>query len=210
MTISEKKIRFLALGDSYTCGEAVLAQQSWVALLVAHLQRAGIETKETHIVAKTGWTTADLQAAIDQEKFEPPYDLVSLLIGANNQYRGEKKGYTTASYRTEFAALLASALRFAGGRAERLIVLSIPNYGLTPFVPAEEKSQVAKEICTYNQINKAESQKIGAHYFDTGPVSADVATNLNLTAEDKLHPSAALYQRWVNFLGDEVIRIFLN
>ena len=99
-------LRFLALGDSYTIGEGVAEHERWPAQLAARLRADGIDLGTPRIVATTGWTTDELSAAMDTQRFDPPYDLVSLSIGVNNQYRGRD----TDNYRQEFVALLERAI----------------------------------------------------------------------------------------------------
>lgn len=180
-------VRYLALGDSYTIGESVPAGERFPHQLAREL---GIATPT--IIAKTGWTTDELNAAIDAASPRGPFDLVTLLIGVNNQYRGRE----AEQYRGEFAALLQRAIGFAGGDPSRVIVVSIPDWGVTPFAEGRDRAQIAREIDQYNAVNRDEAQRAGAHYVDITPISrgADPA----LVAGDGLHPSGKQYREWVD------------
>ena len=176
--------RFLALGDSYTIGEGVAESERWPVLLAA---RDGFAPPE--IIAQTGWTTDELSAAIDVAAPRGPYDLVSLLIGVNNQYRGRD----AEEYRREFAALLGRAIGFAGGDPSRVLVVSIPDWGVTPFAEGRDRAQIAEEIDRYNAINREEAARTRARYADITGISRQFANEL---AADGLHPSGAMYRRW--------------
>lgn len=183
--------RFLALGDSYTIGEAVDPGERWPAQLAQRLQLG-----EPEIIAKTGWTTDELSAAIDAVKPEGPFDLVSLLIGVNDQYRGRK----AESYRAGFTALLDRAVAFAGNDPRRVMVVSIPDWGVTPFAADRDRAEIAAEIDRFNAVNAEEAGRAGAHYADVAAVSREAATRPELTATDGLHPSGDLYRRWVDII----------
>jgi lysophospholipase L1-like esterase len=145
------------------------------------------------IIAKTGWTTDELSSAIDAAKPKGRYDLVTLLIGVNNQYRGRD----AEQYRKEFAALLQRAIGFAGGDRKRVIVVSIPDWGVTPFAANRDRAKIAAEIDRFNAINAEETKRAGAKYADITPVSRK---NPTLVAPDGLHPSAAMYAQWVTVI----------
>ena len=181
--------RFLALGDSYTIGESVAPAERWPNVLAREL---GIPAPQ--IIAKTGWTTDELNAAIDAAKPEGTFDLVTLLIGVNNQYRGR----SAEEYRAQFSALLRRAIGFAGGDPRKVVVVSIPDWGMTPFAEGRDRAQIAAEIDRFNAINREEAERASAHYVDVTAVSreADPA----LVASDKLHPSALMYRRWVDLI----------
>ena len=187
--------RFLALGDSYTIGEGVADSQRWPEQLVDALRREGWSIATPRIVARTGWTTDELSAAIDQQAFDPPYDLVTLLIGVNNQYRGGGLD----RYRAEFRALLRRAIGFAGQDAQRVVVVSIPDWGVTRFARDghRDRRQIAREIDAFNAANRALAAELGVGYADVTPASRDRGDEPAMLAEDGLHPSAAMYRRWV-------------
>jgi lysophospholipase L1-like esterase len=188
-------IQYLALGDSYTIGESVRAPERWTTQLAALVESApGFEGRRVDVahIAKTGWTTDELWQGMQARTIEPPYDLVSLLIGVNNQYRGRDIN----EYREQFAFLLGKAIEYAGGDPQRVIVLSIPDWGVTPFASERDTAQIAREIDAFNAVNQAETEKAGAHYIDITPISRTAVTDPTLIAEDGLHPSGKMYTAW--------------
>jgi lysophospholipase L1-like esterase len=195
---------YLALGDSYTCGEAIPSLQSFPQQLTATLREQGLELADPTIVAVTGWTTDELQQAIAEKQLEQTYDFVTLLIGANNQYRGPARGFTPQSYQTGFAGLLQTAIGFAGGHPDHVVVVSIPDWGATPFAAGQERERIAQEIDAYNAINKAESKRLGAHYVDITPLSRQAANNPSLVASDDLHYAGSMYAQWVQSMLPQV------
>ena len=185
------KIRYLALGDSYTIGESVEEFERWPNQLVDFLKAGGIPT-EVDVIARTGWTTKELWEGIQAQPVEPPYDLVSLLIGVNNQYRG----YDIKEYREQFAFLLNKAVGYAAGNPKHVIVLSIPDWSVTPFARGHILQQIAKDIDRFNTVNREETEKVGAYYVDVTPVSREAANDPSLIASDGLHPSGKMYSEW--------------
>lgn len=190
MPADQPSTRYLALGDSYTIGESVAAEERFPDQLARTLGIA-----DPQIIAKTGWTTDELNAAIDAADPQGPFDLVTLLIGVNNQYRGRGAD----EYRTQFAALLQRAIGFASGDAKRVIVVSIPDWGVTPFAGDRDRAKIAREIDQFNAINREEAQRAAAHYVDITPISrrADPA----LVAADGLHPSGKQYAEWAKLIA---------
>lgn len=188
---SKESIRYLALGDSYTIGESVSENERWSNQLAAALGDKGLAV-DVSIIARTGWTTSELWEGIQAREIAPPYDMVSLLIGVNNQYRG----YDKDEYRKEFGFLLGKAIEYAGGDAKRVFVLSIPDWGITPFAAGRDQNQIAAEIDAFNAINLDESQKAGVHYVDVTSVSRQAAHDPTLVAVDGLHPSGKMYAEW--------------
>jgi lysophospholipase L1-like esterase len=184
---------FLALGDSYTIGEGVAESQRWPNELVAQLRREGHALADAEIVATTGWTTGELLQALAARPPAPPYALVSLLIGVNNQYRGGDPEI----YRAEFADLLEKAIVWAGRAADRVIVVSIPDWGVTPFATGKsmDGATVAAAIDRFNAIACGLAQAAGAHWVDVTGLSRGVARAM--LADDGLHPSAEQYAHWV-------------
>jgi len=181
-------VRFLALGDSYTIGESVAESDRWPNQLAEVLK-----TAKPQIIAKTGWTTDELNAAIDAADPHGPFDLVTLLIGVNNQYRGRD----AEEYRRQFVGLLNRAIGFAAGKADRVIVVSIPDWGVTPFAAKRDRAAIARDIDRFNAINREEAGRAGAGYVDITRVSRARA---ELVAGDGLHPSAAMYAEWVKLV----------
>lgn len=190
----EKKLSFLALGDSYTIGEAVPENDCWPMQLVEMLNNVGKAFSKPHIIATTGWTSDELIAAIKIENPLGPFDLVSLLIGVNNQYRG----YSKEVYAKEFQDLLNQAIDFAGGIAIHVVVISIPDWGATPFAEDRNRDEIALEIDQYNSINHEISRTMGVHYIDITPDSRLALSDNTLVTTDKLHPSGTEYQKWAN------------
>jgi lysophospholipase L1-like esterase len=184
--------RYLALGDSYTIGESVAPADRFPHQLARELNLG-----DPQIIARTGWTTDELNDAIDAANPQGPFDLVTLLIGVNNQYRGRD----AEQYRVELAALLQRAIGFAGGDAKNVVVVSIPDWGVTPFAEGRDRAEIAKDIDRYNAINREEAVRAGARYVDITPVSrgGDPA----LVAEDKLHPSGKQYTEWMRLILPE-------
>lgn len=184
-------LRYLALGDSYTIGENVEEAERFPNQLAALLADEGFRV-EVKIIARTGWTTDELWQGIQKEDITPPYDMVSLLIGVNNQYRGRN----IEEYREGFIFLLNKAIEYAGGDVKRVIVFSIPDWGVTPFAAGRNTTQIASEIDAFNQVNLEESQKAGAHYVDVTAVSRKAEEDPTLVAGDGLHPSGKMYSEW--------------
>lgn len=190
--MNDDVLRYLALGDSYTIGERVPEAGRWPVQLVALLRKEGVPVADPEIIARTGWTTDELAAGIERAAPQGPYDLVSLLIGVNNQYRGR----SADDYRREFADLLDQAIAFAAGDANRVFVVSIPDWGVTPFAEGRDRTQIANEIDTFNAINREEAKRRGVAYIDITPGSRKAANNPDLVAGDGLHPAASMYTAW--------------
>jgi lysophospholipase L1-like esterase len=190
--LSASGLGYLALGDSYTIGESVPIFKSFPYQLVQMLREKGLPVQAPEMVAKTGWTTDELKAGIENTRLLPSYDFVTLLIGVNNQYRGR----TTENYAPEFEALLEKAIRFAGGHKERVVVLSIPDWGQTPYAEGRDRSKISLEIVAYNTVNSMIAQKHGIHYVDITAGSREATIDKSLVAADGLHPSGKEYGRW--------------
>ena len=188
-------LKYLALGDSYTIGEALPVEDSWPMQWAHALRANGSNIAEPGIIAKTGWTTDELSEVLDEAEssstIAPPYDLVSLSIGVNNQYRGRSPD----NYREEFSALLKRAIGYAGKKTSRIFVLSIPDWGITEFgqKSGRDAAQIARELDLYNRINAEVSKQAGAHWVDISAVTREVGVEAKYYAEDGLHPSRALY-----------------
>lgn len=191
----------LNLGDSYTIGEAVEVNQRFPNQTVQLLQKDGIHFTDPFIIAKTGWTTDELANAITASNLTSKFDYVTLLIGVNNEFRGRDTG----EYRLQFRSLLQTALNYASNNAKHVFVLSIPDWGATPFIVNDPKqrsaAQVAAEIDEFNAINKDEALKAGTNYIDITPISRQAPSNPALVASDGLHPSGLMYGEWVKLLA---------
>ena len=197
------EVRVLALGDSYTIGEGVAEADRWPVRLVAMLRARGLNVAAPRIIARTGWTTDELSAGIDDARPDSSYDLVTLLIGVNNQFRGRSE----EEYRTQFRALLERAIAFAGRRAARVVVVSIPDWGVTPFAAGRDRSAIARTIDCFNAVNRDETSRAGAQYADVTSVSRRAAGDASLSAGDGLHPSAAMYAAWLDIIFPISLRI---
>ena len=203
LKIEKTKIQYLALGDSYTIGESVDEKYSWPIQLKFNLFNSDSNTflDSVRIIAKTGWTTSDLLNYISNIKINNNYDLVSLLIGVNNQFRG----YDTNIYEKEFEKLLIKSIGFANSNFSNVFVLSIPDYGVTPFGKLRDSEKIKSEINLYNEINYKISKKYGVLYFDITDISRLAEFDSTLLADDMLHPSKKMYNLWVEKIVDQVI-----
>ncbi|MGH7458955.1 MAG: SGNH/GDSL hydrolase family protein [Longimicrobiaceae bacterium] len=198
---SREPARFLALGDSYTIGEGVPEGRRWPVQLAERLRAAGVVIADPRIIAQTGWTVAELDAGMDAAGLRERFDLVTLLIGVNDQYRG----YPLEGYRTGFRDLLARAVAFAGGEPGRVVVLSIPDWGVTPFARQQGQGPrtVAREIDRFNKVKREEAERAGARYVDVTGSSRRAADDTALLAPDGLHPSGEMYAAWVELVLPE-------
>lgn len=198
MTATRTAFRYLALGDSYTCGEGVAPAERWPEQLASRLRSGSLAIGEVRIVARTGWTTQELAAGIEQADLQPPYDLVSLQIGVNDQYLGQ----SAESYRVSLRALLAHARMLAGGRAGRVLVPSIPDWGHTPYARQQQRdrAQVARELDAYNAAARDEAARVGMRWIDITPLSRQ--TTPGWIGADGLHPTGAQYATWVEPIAE--------
>jgi lysophospholipase L1-like esterase len=153
-TLQDQKYKYLALGDSYTIGESVEEYERFPVQLSARLKKEGIDIPNPLIIAKTGWTTDELMTAINEKNVRDTFDIVTLLIGVNNQYRSR----SSEQFRGEFKQLLDIAINYAGGNKNHVFVLSIPDWGVTPFAEGRDRNKIAKEIDEYNKVKKEETE----------------------------------------------------
>lgn len=183
----------LSLGDSYSVGEGVATDQTWPAQLISKLRAEGRLMDDAKVVATTGWSTDELLEAIEQSAFNPPYSLVSLLIGVNNQYRGR----SLENYAEEFSRLLEIAVELAGSKSGQVIVVSIPDWGVTPFARENgvDADAVAAGIDRFNACAQQLASQRGVHWLDITDISRGVGRSL--LADDGLHPSADQYALWM-------------
>ncbi len=189
-------LRYLALGDSYTIGESVEANERYPEQLAARLRQEGVDLAPVEIIARTGWTTGDLSAAIQIARPQPPYDLVTLLIGVNDQFRGR----SLLEYEAKFSEVLITAISLAGDDPTKVIVLSIPDYSVTPFVDMFNKGEISRAIARFNESNRRISEAAGVMYVDITPISQQAGEGSPLLAWDGLHPSGEMYAMWVELL----------
>ncbi len=189
---ADVEVRILSLGDSYTIGEAVAEGERWPVHLAGLLREVGVGVEPPRIIAQTGWTTMDLQVALNDAQLDPPYDLVTLLIGVNNQYQGR----SLEEYREGFAGLLEQAIDLAGADPARVVVLSIPDYGVTPFASEMDTAAISTALEQFNAANQEITLRAGVAYVDITPISLQAATDPSLVARDGLHPSGEMYRAW--------------
>lgn len=192
-------VKFLALGDSYTIGESVAELQRWPIQLRNRLSERGFTCLTPKIIAVTGWRTDDLINALKAQQPDRDFNLVSLLIGVNNQYQGK----SIEAYARDFETLLKSAIACAGGHAASVFVLSIPDYGYTPF-GIDRRPEISSQIDAFNAANKSVTKKLGITYIDITDISRQGLTDPELIAEDGLHPSGKMYARWVDRIAEEI------
>jgi lysophospholipase L1-like esterase len=200
-----KSYHYLALGDSYTIGEKVDTKQNFPNQVTESLKKDGYSFAAPDIIAQTGWTTDELQQALLKAAPEGPYDFVTLLIGVNNQYRGKD----LSSYIPQFESLLRQSIQYAGRDSSRVIVLSIPDWSVTPFANASlpdnkgrDQKQIAAQIDEYNAANKLISGKYRVHYIDITNSTREAKNDPSLLAADGLHPSAKEYERWAKQVAE--------
>jgi lysophospholipase L1-like esterase len=190
---------YLALGDSYTIGESVLENDRYPVQTIKLLNNPKFRFSEPEIIATTGWTTADLQNAISNYHFKnSAYDIVTLLIGVNNQYQGKSQ----SEYKEQFTALLQKSIQLAGGKASHVVVISIPDYSVTPFASGRnDKDKIVAEIDSFNAINKQVSQTYGTDYLYITDETRKAATDKTLITSDGLHYSGKEYAIWADKLS---------
>lgn len=205
--MGEPRQGYLALGDSYTIGEGVPPECRWPDRLACALHAAGLDLGKPTVIAQTGWTCAELSAAIAAAQPLGHWRLVSLLIGVNDQYRG----YPLADYTPNIVGLLDQAIALADGQAQRVLVLSIPDWGVTPFARAEghEPALVAAQIDRYNAIAQAQAEQRGAAFLDITATSRCHGNDSTMLAADGLHPGAAMHALWAD-VALPVVRAMLG
>ena len=196
---------YLALGDSYTIGQSVSESDRFPVQTAKLLSDTGFHFSTPEIIATTGWTTADLQNAINNYRFrDSVYDIVTLLIGVNNQYQGRSE----SEYANQFTALLQKSIRLSGGKASHVIVVSIPDYSVTPFAnERNDKTKIAAEIDSFNAINKQVSQDYGTGYLYITDETRKAATDESLITSDGLHYSGKEYAIWAAKLAVQIEKI---
>ncbi len=196
----ETELKYLALGDSYTIGESVTEIERWPVQLADRLRQDGISIGDPDIIARTGWTTDELINGIADRKVSGTYDLVSLLIGVNNQYRGRD----SENFREEFKELLIQALVFAANDTSNVFVLSIPDWGVMPFAEGRDREKISSEIDEYNNVCREECEIMGIAFINITPISREAAYKPEYVADDGLHPSGEMYTEWVGLFYSNV------
>ena len=192
-------LRYLALGDSYTIGESVTEKDRWPNQLASQLSKTNNKEVKTSIIATTGWRTDNLMNAITIAKLKDEYDLVSLLIGVNNQYQGK----SIEQFATEFEELLKTSIRLAQGNKENVFVVSIPDYGFTPY-GQKNQSKISKEIDQFNDVSKKITDQYNVRYINITDISRQGMIQPSLVASDGLHPSGAMYSLWVERIAKQI------
>ena len=188
---------YLALGDSYTIGQSVAIADRFPVQATVYLTAQGIPFSAPEIIAQTGWTTANLMSALGAPApLKPRYDIVTLLIGVNNQYQHRPQ----QEYAEQFLSLLNKAVQYAGNNKKRVIVLSIPDYSVTPYASGSNKALIAREIDSFNLINKTIAMQTGVNYLDITASTRLAANDPSLIAADGLHPSGIAYKLWAEGL----------
>ena len=196
-----KLYSYLALGDSYTIGEQVRIYESFPYQTVQLLRKKGFSFYAPEIVAVTGFTTDELNNLINETKLQAQYDFVSLLIGVNNQYRGR----AVNNFKEEFEGLLQIAIKLSGIKPQHVFVLSIPDWGVTPFAAGRDKEKIAKEIDAFNKVCKSVSKKYKTHFIDITASQRKDGSKEDFLAGDKLHPSGREYSKWAVHLSENII-----
>jgi lysophospholipase L1-like esterase len=197
---------YLALGDSYTIGEKVPIHDNFPHQAVTLLRQQDLDVADPVIIATTGWTTDELAAHIREHNVTDKFSFVTLLIGVNNQYRGRDLD----NYKEEFTQLLHTAIAHADNKPEHVFVLSIPDWGVTPFAEGRDRNKIAEEIDAFNAANKHITADSNCRYIDITPYTREDATKEGYLAEDGLHPSAKEYAIWAGKLAEAVRKEFLN
>jgi lysophospholipase L1-like esterase len=193
---------YLALGDSYTIGESVLESERWPNQLAQELEGTSLGVDTVTIIAKTGWTTAELIEGIKISKNTNQYDLVSLLIGVNNQYRGQ----SIERFEKELVALIQTAIEYSKTGSKAVFLVSIPDWGVTPFAKDRNRTQIAKEIDAFNAVISKQAKNFKLPFIDITPISKGASSDLSLLAEDQLHPSGKMYNLWVQKIKSELLK----
>ncbi|MGC6422111.1 MAG: SGNH/GDSL hydrolase family protein [Flavobacteriaceae bacterium] len=192
-SVPTSSTHFLALGDSYTIGEGVTASERWPEKLVEDLKNRGLILDSLQIIAQTGWTTDELLLGVLESPVLPAYDLVTVMVGVNNQYRGR----SLENFRNELAILLEKSIDYAGKEHEKVFVISIPDWGVTPFAGQRDKVKIASEIDAFNAEIKKLCESFQLRYIDVTEISRKAAQDPTLLADDGLHPSGLMYAQWV-------------
>ena len=192
--VGKNTSKFLALGDSYTIGQSVEVNQRWPVQFLKELKATTNVVDTLKIIAQTGWRVDQLKEAMNSSNLEPPYGLVSLLIGVNNQFQGQD----AVGFRPEFVEILEKSLKLVENRKERIFVVSIPDWGSSPYGATLNRTQISKEIDDFNSVLKEESEKRGIRYFNITTISRRALTDISLIASDRLHPSGKMYKLWVD------------
>ena len=207
MDENEKVLNYLALGDSYTIGESVSETERFPYQLINSNFNEPHKVGEYKIIAKTGWTTRNLLDAMDNEELvSGTYDFITLLIGVNNQFQGKP----FSQYEEELRTLIERALNLLEGDASKLILVSIPDYGVTPFGSNRNPEKIGEEINQYNQYKEKLAEEYNAHYVYITDLTRNAKADSSLLANDQLHPSGKSYAQWVERIVPVINEIFFQ
>ena len=190
--MNKHQYTYLALGDSYTIGESVALQESFPYQTVQLLRKQGLLFHAPEIIAKTGWTSFELAEQLLHTRLQEQYDFVSLLIGVNNQYRQ----LAADDFAADFAFLLKKAIHLAGNDPERVMALSIPDWGVTPFAAKSGRSHISGDIDQFNSICESVANNHAVGFIDITSESRKAASDNSLLAGDLLHYSGKAYGVW--------------
>ncbi|OSS38247.1 Lysophospholipase L1 [Christiangramia flava JLT2011] len=198
--MEDPKFSYLALGDSYTIGESVEPSERWPVQLAARLRQQNFNMAAPKIIAKTGWTTRNLLNGIENElDVQRDFDLVSVLIGVNNQYQGR----SITEYEEELRQVFRKAINHSKRMEAGVFAVSIPDYGYTPFGSAHQE-EISAELEEFNAVFKRVAEEFGVEYFNITPISQEAQNNPDLVAPDGLHPSGLMYSQWVDLFANQV------
>ena len=195
--------KFLALGDSYTIGQSVDVSDRWPVQFLEKLKNYTNSIDTLQIIAQTGWRVDELIDEMNKSNLSAPYGLVSLLIGVNNQFQGQDAN----GFRPEFIGILEKSIELVDNRKERLFIVSIPDWGSSPYGAPYDREKISKEIDDFNSVIKEESEKRGVRFFDITTISRRALTNTDLIANDGLHPSGEMYRLWVDKIIEVISQI---
>ena len=190
-----RNFKLISLGDSYTIGQSVCEDCRFPAQLRDSLQTyfSEADSLSLEVIAQTGWTTSNLKSAITTAQPPADFDLVTLLIGVNNQYQGKP----FSLYETEFVELINTAISLVGGDHTKLIVLSIPDYAYTPFGQNSNPTYISEQLELYNSYAQTYCENNNLNYVYITDITQEGLTNTELVASDNLHPSTLAYTRFV-------------
>lgn len=197
---SNSQYSYLALGDSYTIGESVEEKDRWPVQLAAALRDRGYKMAAPKIIAKTGWTTQNLLNGIENElDVQRDFDIVSILIGVNNQYQGKP----ITEYEEDLRTIFRKAVNHSKTMEKGVFAVSIPDYGYTPFGSAHQE-EISAEIDEFNKVFKRVAEEFNVDFYNITPISREAKDNPDLVANDGLHPSGEMYRRWVEQIVSQV------
>jgi len=194
-------ISWLALGDSYTIGQGVNTSERFPTQTLELLKSRSIKTAQLTYVATTGWTSSDLDKSMSQQNLAY-YDFVTVLIGVNDQFQG----IDTSTYSKNFKSILNRAIQSTRGESQHVLVLSIPDYSLTPEGKKLDTTKIKREIDLFNTLNKRVAKDFKCQYLDITVLGREAKSNPAWVAKDGLHPSAIAYKNWANRIYPFIVR----